>query len=394
MEATMIRAKAAQAFDAADDAVDAIGGFFGAFCRPPRMQPRRLRGTVCLILAGLVLAHPTPTAGQEKRLDIGVLALGPRPVPVWHCGPQSFQLASAERPRETMPFYVLGLRDELEKLKYVEDRPENAGKPGRRFALDLRMGTIKEVKQYAREFVRRHVDMIVGVATVAVRAAQEESRDSGIPILMAGVSDPVGDGFVSSLARPGGFITGVSHQGVQGSGKRVEMFREMVPGLRRLVTMRQPAYRPSEKSLEEIRAVAKQLQIEVVDWIVTSREELQAALASTQWEAGDGIMVTPDSLIISNVDLILETSLAQRVPTFGLQDFMADWGALGAYGPSTYQAGGRDALYVDKISKGAKPGDLPVEPVDPTFVINLKAAECLGVPLPLEVLHQADRVIR
>jgi len=229
---------------------------------------------------------------------------------------------------------------------------------------------------------------------VAVRAAQEESRDTGIPILMAGVSDPVGDGFVSSLARPGGNITGVSHQGVQGSGKRVEMFREMVPGLRRLITMRQPAYRPSEKSLEEIRAVAKQLQIEVVDWIVTSREELQAVLAGTQWEAGDGIMITPDSLVISNVDLILETSLAQRVPAFGLQDFMADLGALGAYGPSTYQAGGRDALYVDKISKGAKPGDLPVEPVDPTFVINLKAAACLGVSLPLEVLHQADRIIR
>jgi putative ABC transport system substrate-binding protein len=358
------------------------------------MEPRWLRGTVCLIIAGLLLINPTPIAAQEKRIEIGVLALGPRPVPAWHCGPRAFQLASAERPRETMPFYVLGLRDELEKLKYVEDRPDNAGKPGRRFALDLRMGTIQEVRQYAREFVRRHVDMIVGVASLAVRVAQEETRDSAIPILMTGVSDPVGDGFVSSLARPGGFITGVSHQVVQGSGKRVELFREMVPGLRRLITVRQPAYRPSEKSLEEVRAVAKQLQIEVLDWSVTSREELQAALANAQWKAGDGIMITPDSLIISNVDLILETSLEQRVPAFGLQDFMADWGALGAYGPSTYQAGGRDALYVDKITKGAKPGDLPVEPVDPTFVINLKAAACLGVSLPLEVLHQADRIIR
>jgi putative tryptophan/tyrosine transport system substrate-binding protein len=105
-------------------------------------------------------------------------------------------------------------------------------------------------------------------------------------------------------------------------------------------------------------------------------------------------MILPDSLIISNVDVILETSLERRVPAFALQDFMADWGALGAYGPSAYQAGGRDAFYVDKISKGVKPGDLPVEPVDPTFVINLKAAECLGISLPLEVLHQADRVIR
>jgi len=382
----MIQARAAQIFDA----VDASGGF----CRRFRIEPRWLRGPVCLVIAGLLLNVPTPTAAEEKRLEIGVLALGPRPVPVWHCGPQTFQLASAERPRETMPFYVLGLRDELEKLKYVEDRPDNAGKSGRRFALDLRMGTIKEVRQYAREFVRRHVDMIVGVATLAVRVAQEETRDSSIPILMTGVSDPIGEGFVSSLARPGGNITGASHQLVQGSGKRIELFREMVPGLRRLITMRQPGYGPSEKALEEIRAVAKQLKIEVLDSIVTSRDELQAALANVRWEAGDGIMIIPDSLIIANVDLVLETSLGQRVPAFGLQDFMADWGALGAYGPSAYQAGGRDALYVDKITKGAKPGDLPVEPVDPIFVINLKAAECLGVSLPLEVLHQADRVIR
>jgi putative ABC transport system substrate-binding protein len=386
MEATMIEASAAQTFDP----VGAIGGS----CRQPRIGPHWWRGTVCLIVAGVLLAPPSPAAAQEKRFEIGVLALGPRPVPVWHCGPRAFQLASAERPRETMPFYVLGLRDELEKLKYVEDRPDNAGKPGRRFALDLRMGTIAEVRQYAREFVRRHVDMIVGVATLAVRVAQEETRASAIPILMTGVSDPVGEGFVTSLARPGGSITGVSHQLVQGSGKRLELFREMVPGLRRLITMRQPNYGPSDKAMEEIRAVAKQLKIEVQDWIVTSREELQAVLANVRWEAGDGIMIVPDSLIISNVDLVLETSLGQRVPAFGLQDFMADWGALGAYGPSAYQAGGRDALYVDKISKGAKPGDLPVEPVDPTFVINLKAAECLGVSLPLEVLHQADRVIR
>jgi putative ABC transport system substrate-binding protein len=386
MEAKMIPAGAAETFDA----VDGIGRSCGRY----RIDRGWLRGTMFSIIAALLLTHPMLAAAEEKRIEIGVLALGPRAVPAWHCGPADYQLASAERAHETMPFYVLGLHDELEKLKYVEDRPDNAGKPGRRFALDLRMGTIKEVRQYAREFVRRHVDMIVGVATLAVRVAQEETRDSSTPILMTGVSDPVGEGFVSSLARPGGRITGVSHQLVQGSGKRLELFREMVPGLRRLITMRQPNYGPSEKSMEEIRAVAKQLQIEVLDWSVTSREEMQTALATAQWEAGDGIMITPDSLIISNVDLVLETSLEQRVPAFGLQDFMADWGALGAYGPSAYQAGGRDALYVDKISKGAKPGDLPVEPVDPTFVVNLKAAECLGVSLPLEVLHQADRVIR
>jgi putative ABC transport system substrate-binding protein len=371
--------------------VDGSGRSWGR-ARNDRLWPRRR--TKYLLVAGLLIAIPTPGTAQEKRLEIGVLALGPRPVPAWHCGPRDYQLASAERSREAMPFYVLGLHDALEKLKYVEDRPENAGKPGRRFALDLRMGTLKEVREYARSFVRKPVDMIVGVATLAVRVAQEEARGTAMPILMTGVSDPVGEGFVSSLARPGGNITGVSHQLVQGSGKRLELFREMFPGLRRLITMRVPNYGPSAKSMEEIRAVAEQLKIEILDWSITSRDEVQTALANAQWKPGDGIMIIPDSMIISNVDLILEASLERRVPAFGLQDFMADWGALGAYGPSAYQAGGRDAFYVDRISKGVKPGDLPVEPVDPTFVINLRAAECLGISLPLEVLHQADRVIR
>jgi len=342
----------------------------------------------------LLLAAATPAVAQEKPLEIGVLALGPRPIPDWRCGPGSYQLASAERRTETKPFYVLGLLDELEKLKYVEDRPENAGKPGRHFVLDLRMGTLAEVKGYAREFVRKRVDMIVAVATVAVQVAQEETRGSGIPILMTGVSDPVGEGFVKSLAQPGGTITGVSHQLVQGSAKRVELFKEMMPGLQRLIAIRRPGYRPSEESMADVRSVAKDLHIELVDWGVTSRQELEAALSKADWRDGDGIMILPDSLIISNVDLVIETSLEHRVPAFGLQDFMADWGAVAAYGPSAFEAGAHDALYVDKISKGARPGDLAIEPVDPIFVVNLKAAECLGVSLPLEVLRQADRVIR
>ena len=102
----------------------------------------------------------------------------------------------------------------------------------------------------------------------------------------------------------------------------------------------------------------------------------------------------PISLILSNLDLVLETSLARRVPAFGLQDHIAAGGAIGAYGPSAFQAGARVASYIDKISRGAKTAGMPVEPVDPTFVINLKAAECLGISPPLELLRQADHVIQ
>ena len=105
-------------------------------------------------------------------------------------------------------------------------------------------------------------------------------------------------------------------------------------------------------------------------------------------------MILPNSDIIANLDLLIETSLARRIPAFGVFDYMAAWGAVAANGPSAFDAGARLAWYIDKISKGARPGELAVEPVDPVFVINLKAAQCLGISVPLEVLSQANRVIR
>jgi putative ABC transport system substrate-binding protein len=351
----------------------------------------RLRG---LSIALLLLAPTSAARAQDRPLDIGVLAFGPRPIPTWSCGAASGAAAEAKPKQDTMPFYILGLLDGLEKLNYVDVRNEKAGRSGRRVNLDVRMGTFPELKGHAQQLVRKPVDMIVAVATAAVRIAQEETRDHPIPILFPGISDPVGEGFVQSLARPGGFITGVSHQEVQGSGKRLELFKEIVPGLRRVVTLRRSNYRPSEQSLVDVRAAATRLNVEILDWAVDGREQLKSALDKLTPDTADGIMILPDSLIIGSLDLIIPAGIAHRIPTFGLQDFMAEWGALASYGPSAFQAGGRVAQYVDKIAKGAKPGDLPVEPIDPLFSVNLNVANCLGITVPLEVLHQADRVIR
>ena len=397
-EVTMILRRVAETCAGVGRARD-IPSFICSGRRTSRGWPRpSILATVALLLISPLCAQ------AQEPLKIGVLALGPRNIPAWQCGPEAPPPGAEQRRRDTMPSYVLGLLDELEKLEYVEMGPD--GKPkksqppasagGRRFVLDLRMGTVPQLRAAAREFVQKQnsVDVIVAVATLAVRIAQEETQGSSIPILMTGVSEPVTEGFVQSLARPGGMTTGVSHQLVQGTGKRVELFKELLPGLQRLLTIRVPGYTPSEKSLLEMRAAADRFKIDILDWTVNSREDLQAKLATVRRDTADGIMISPDSLIISNLDLVIETSLAQRVPAMGLFDYTADFGAIAAYGPSAFQAGARVARYVDKVSKAAKPGDLPVEPVDPTFVVNLKAAECLGVSLPLQVLQQADRIIR
>lgn len=370
------------------------GSEFVSQDRSPRGAAGVLR-RLCGWAIAILLVVPALDAGaQERPLEIGVLAFGPRPVPVWSCGAPGPAAAETPPKTETMPFYILGLMEGLEKLNYVDARNDKAGRPGRRVNLDVRMGTFQELEGHAQQFARKPVDMIVAVATAAVRIAQDETRGHPIPILFPGISDPVGEGFVQSLAHPGGFITGVSHQEVQGSGKRLELFKEMLPGLRRVVTLRRSAYRPSELSLADVRSTAVRLNVEILDWAVNSRDELKSKLATLTPDTADGIMILPDSLVISSLDLIIPASVTQRVPTFGLQDFMADYGALASYGPSARQAGARVAQYIDKIAKGAKPGDLPVEPVDPLFSVNLKVANCLGLTVPLEVLRQADRVIR
>lgn len=355
---------------------------------------RRATGALFCVVALLLGAPPAGAQQTEKPLRIGALFLGPRKMPVWHCGPRGSQQPAPPTRQDAMDPGVLGMRDELERLGYVEDRPENAGKPGRRFVLDVRMGNLESVKRYAREFAEARVDLILATPTLPVRAAQEATRANPIPIVFTAVSDPVKDGFAESLERPGGWITGISTQLVQGSGKRAEVFKEMVPGLRRVLVIYQADFLVAQRSMEEIRPVAAGLGISLLERHARSRAELQAALADVRRDTVDGILFPVDAVLVSNADLVVEKSLEQRVPAFAILDFISEWGALGAYGPSPYQAGRRAAHYVDKIVKGAKPGELPVEPMDPTFVVNLKAAECLGISLAPTVLHQADRVIR
>jgi ABC-type uncharacterized transport system substrate-binding protein len=352
------------------------------------------RAAINFMAALVLLVGPYSSNALDNPLRIEVLALGPRYLPAWHCGQTDYRPGSDEPKQDTEPYYVLGLREQLSKLNYVEERPENAGNPGRHFVLSFQTGTTQQLREFTRKFVADRVDIIVAVATAAVQIAQQETQDHPIPILMTGVSDPVKYGFVQSLARPGGYITGVSHQVVQGSGKRVELFKEMLPGLKRMLTIRRPGYGPSERSLEEVRESANRLKIEIIDRTTESRKDIQDVMTGIGSDTVDGIMILPDSHIIANLDLVIEGSLAKRIPAFGVFDYMAGWGAVAADGPSAYEAGARLASYVDSINKGRRPGHLAIEPLDPKLVINLKAAQCVGMEVPFEVLSQADQVIR
>ncbi len=364
--------------------------------KPARGLRGRARAAALVWLLPLVLLpllNDVPAA-QEKPLRIGVLALGPLKQPALHCGPRDPGRPAPEARADATRFNVLGFRDELEKLGYREERPDNQGKPGRRFVLQVRQGGLDAVSRLAQELAQERVDLIFAISTTPVRAAQEATRMTPIPILFPNVSDPVRDGFAASFARPGGFLTGISTQLTQGAGKRVELFKEVLPALRRLLVIYEPKFRSGEISVAEMREAVAALRIALVERHAKNRAELEAALADLRRDTADGIIMAADPVSFANADLLLERSHERQVPVFGIVDSLADWGALAAYGPPDYKAGQRAAHYADKIFRGTFPGDLPIEPVDPVFVVNLKAAACFGLAVPATVLHQADRILR
>jgi putative ABC transport system substrate-binding protein len=218
---------------------------------------------------------------------------------------------------------------------------------------------------------------------------------SQIPIIFIGDSDPVGLGLIQSFARPGGNITGVTGLYLKLSPKRLELFREIVPGLKRVLYPYDANHAYSLRAANVCREAARRLGIELIEKVVRTEEEAQATLAQVRKGEVDGILQPPfSSLNISG--FILEAASQQGIPAMFITGaFWMESGGLASYGPDYHETGRQAARLVDKILKGAKPAEIPVE-VNPKieFAINLKVAKALGLTIAPEVLYRADRIIR
>jgi hypothetical protein len=303
---------------------------------------RVLRRAATKFMAALLLfVGPYSSSAQDHPLKIGVLALGPRYLPAWHCGQADYRPGSDEPKQDTEPYYVRGLLEQLSKLNYVEARPENAGKPGRRFVLTFRTGTSQQLREFAREFVTDQTDIIVGVAAATIQIAQQETQGHPIPILMTGVSnmarssrsrDREGTSLVSVIRW---CREAVGEENCSSNATRSQTYAHNPAG----------GYAPSEISMDEVREAANRLNIEILDRTTESRQEIKEVMANVQPGTVDGIMILPDSHIIANLDLVIETSLARRVPAFGVEDYQATWGAVAADGPSARGGCGRRLVH-------------------------------------------------
>jgi len=272
----------------------------------------------------------------------------------------------------------------LRELGYVE---------GKNIVIEYRSaeGNINRLQELAEELVHLKVNCIVTAGDNPTRAAKQAT--STIPIIITSVGDPVGLGFVASLARPGGNITGLSTYTADLAGKRLELLKETIPKLSRVANFIDP--RSLANEIKENEAAARLLKIQLITLEVRSLDELENAFRSSAKSRADAAIITPSGFFNTNQIRLVELAAKHRLPGMYLEQEFVLAGGLMTYATSIPDLYRRAATYVDKILKGTKAADLPVEqPKKFDLVINLKAAKQIGLTIPPNVLARADRVIK
>jgi putative ABC transport system substrate-binding protein len=318
------------------------------------------------ILAGLAVAAPGATFAQDrKKIAVGLLS--------WW-------------PPSMEPTYAARLREGLQAYGYLE---------GRNLELTTAFtgGNVERTREAARRFVERGVDVLVVTATPAVTIAKEATRTRKIPIVMAPVSDPVATGLVNSIARPGGHLTGMSMLGPDLSGKRLELLREIKPDLESIAFLGSTRDPNTKTFVAAIEAAARQLGLRLAVKLVDRPEEIDTALLATlKREGADAVVLQP--IFMGRQDEIVAAARPSRLPLVTDFPAFALAGALLTYGIDDRAQMRRAAYFVDRIVKGARPSDLPIElPTEYALLVNLKTAAELGLTVPPSVLQRATETI-
>jgi putative tryptophan/tyrosine transport system substrate-binding protein len=281
---------------------------------------------------------------------------------------------------------VEAFRKRLRELGYVE---------GKNIVIEYRYaeGKLERLPDLAAELVRVKVDVIVTASNAAILAAKKASAT--IPIVFTAHPDPVGTGLVSSLARPGGNITGLSNMASDLDGKRLELLKEAFPKVARVAFLWQPGGARGNLRLTEMEAAAKALGVKLQSLPVRSLDDFESAFARAKRDSAQALITAPNALIMGQRHQVLDFAARNRLPAMYHDSEWVEAGGLMSYAPSYTDLFRRAADFVDKILKGTKPANIPVEqPMKFEFMFNLKAAKQIGVTVAPNVLVRADRVIR
>jgi len=281
---------------------------------------------------------------------------------------------------------IEAFRQGLRELGYVE---------GKNIVIEWRYaeGKPERMRELAAELVRLQVDVIVTAGPASTRPAKEATVT--IPIVMAFDVDPVGSGFVASLARPGGNITGLSSLAPEISGKQLELLKEIIPRLSRVAVLGNSTNPGNAQALTETELAAGALGVKLQNLDILGRKDIDPAFRAASKGRADALLVLTNPIATSQRTQITDLAVKNRLPAiYDRPEFVED-GGLMTYGVSSTDLFRRAATYVDRILKGAKPADLPVEqPKKFEFIVNLKAAKQIGLTIPPNVLARADKVIK
>jgi putative ABC transport system substrate-binding protein len=334
---------------------------------------------VALALQTLPISAPAQVPAKVPR--VGVLCPWLCPTPAGERGSPPFTLKHPDNLMADEAFR-LGLRD----LGYVE---------GQNLVLEWRsaMGHYDQLAGLAQELIQLNVDVLVTVGAPWVQPfVRTHSRT---PIVLAHVSDPVMSGLVANLARPGGIVTGLSLPSHELEEKQLELLKEVVPKLARVALLFNPDNPASEPHLRELQGAAHALSLEVELVAFRGATDLDRVLARVRESRVGALLLTGEPMILTNQVRLLELAKRARLPTIAEFRDQAEWGSLITYGPNMNEMFRRAATFVDRILKGARPGDLPMEqPMRFELMVNLATARALGLTVPQAVLMRADRVIQ
>jgi ABC-type uncharacterized transport system substrate-binding protein len=330
--------------------------------RKSKIQNRKWTGMVAVVVT-FTMCGGMANAQQAKVYRVGVIYQG---------GPYRA--------------VVDGLRDGLRELGYED---------GKHILLDIRdtKSDLKLVEETARNFERDKLNLIYAVTTSAATAVKNVT--SQIPIVFSVGTDPVGSGLVQSFARPGGRLTGVQYSTTDLTGKRLEILKEILPKLSRVVTVYNPNNRVAVEAATLAREAARQFRVQLIERHANSVEELRQRFGALKAGEADAYFYTSDAMVTSQAQLVIEMTASKRLPTMFSEQGVVAVGGLASYGQNFHEVGRLSAKYVQKVMTGAPPGDLRVEIVDKfELVINLKTAKQIGLTIPPNVLARADKVIR
>jgi putative tryptophan/tyrosine transport system substrate-binding protein len=279
-----------------------------------------------------------------------------------------------------------GLRKRLRELGYVE---------GENIVIEYRYaeGKPERLPELATELVQLKVDVIVTAANAGIIAAKKASAT--IPIVFGAATDPVGSGLVSSLARPGGNITGLSNMAPNLDGKRLELLKEAFPKVARTAFLWSSGGLRGNSSLTDMEAAAKAVGLKLLSLPVRSLDDFESAFARAKRDGAQALITTTGALIATQLRQVLDFAVKNHLPAIYPNSEFVEAGGLMSYAPNYKDLWWRAADFVDKILKGTKPADMPVEqPTKFEFVVNMNAAKQIGLTIPQKVLARADRVIK